>query len=608
MCGIVGYVGRARADELLYAGLRRLEYRGYDSAGIAVPASGGFRVARVVGTVKGLEGKLGFPGTSGLGHTRWATHGKPSERNAHPIASCDGKVVVIHNGIIENHKQLRAELEGKGHRFATETDTEVAAHLVEDAYRRAKDLEAALVSVVERLQGSYALAVMHADAPDMIGAARIASPLVLGIGKGENFLASDVTAFLDRTRSVVFLEDGELASLTPERVRVFDRTGKTIRRSAQQISWSLEDAERGGYEHFMLKEIMETPRAIREALVGRVPALLEGELDLEGSWPDGAWVDADRLLILACGSSYHASLAGKRMFESLASLPVEAEIASEFRLSPELPISVSLALAITQSGETADTLAAMKKAKAQGYRLMSLANVVGSTATRLADATMLLRAGPEVSVAATKSFTNQLVSLVMLAVLAGRERKRLGAQEAKRVVTELRALPSLVQTVLDDSELIKKQCKPIARARSCFTIGRGMSHAIALEAALKIKEVSYVHAEGFPAGELKHGPLALLAADTPVLALVPPDESRNLMLTNIGEVRARDAPVIAVCEEGDREAVQSADAAIEIPRSDPILFPMAANVALQLVAYHTARMLKRPIDRPRNLAKSVTVE
>ena len=606
MCGIVGYCGARTAAPILYRGLQRLEYRGYDSAGVAVATDDGFRVARAKGHVSGLSAKLPPEGNWGLGHTRWATHGKPSEHNAHPIASCDGRVVVVHNGIIENHDRLRRELSGRGHRFATETDTEVVAHLLEEEVRRAK-LAEALLATVERLEGSYALVAASAREPGTLACARIASPLVLGLGEGENFVASDVAAFLDSTRRVAYLGEGELATVTRDSVRVFDRKGRPVSPAVETVAWSLADAEKGGFEHFMLKEIHETPRAIADALLGRASLLAEGRLAADaGQLLD--WYEYDRLLMVACGTSYHAGLVGRRFFETIAKLPVDVELASEFRLRPDIPVPRWGAIAITQSGETADTLAAMKKARTEGYRILTLANVVGSTATRLSEGTFLTRAGPEVSVAATKSFTNQIVSLALLAVHAGHARGRLGPSEVRRLSSELAALPRFVQSVIDAAPGIRDHASLVAQAQSCFFIGRGSCHAIALEGALKLKEISYVHAEGFAAGELKHGPLALLDERTPVVALVPPDATRSLVLANVGEIRARDAPVLVVCEEGDREAADAGDRVLTVPAADPAVFPVTANVALQLLAYHAARALSRPIDRPRNLAKSVTVE
>jgi glucosamine--fructose-6-phosphate aminotransferase (isomerizing) len=606
MCGIVGYCGEKNAPKLLLEGLRRLEYRGYDSAGIAIPLKGAFEVAREVGLVEKLAPTIPSAGKSGIGHTRWATHGGVTKRNAHPHLSCDGKVAVVHNGILSNFLSLKEQLIEEGHMFASETDTEVLAHMLEAAYKG--NIEDAFFAVLKKIQGTFAIAVMHASEPDKVIAARSGPPLVVGLGDGENFLASDVTPLLEHTKKVFFLDDGHAVVITKRAAKLYDFAHKELKPKIVNVPWDAKDAEKGGYDHFMLKEIYEQPSAIHDVLLGRADATLQGRLELDGNLTAEVFSEIDRVMILACGTSYHAGLIGKRLFEDLAGLPVDIEIASEYRYAETRPTGRTLAIAITQSGETADTIAALQKAKRNDHPTLAITNVVGSTITRVADATYLIRAGPEVSVAATKSFTNQLISLYLVAAAAGVRRGSLAPERARTLVNELKNLPRVVQRVIDKRSEIETLANSLAQADHIFYIGRGPAYPVALEGALKMKEISYIHAEGLSAGELKHGPLALLTPKTPVVALVPPGKSYEAMMGNIAEVRARNAVVLAVTQEGEREVEKVASNQILIPKTDELLFPVPAAVLMQLLAYFAARKRGCEIDRPRNLAKSVTVE
>ncbi len=607
MCGIIGYCGPQDVAPLLLDGLKRLEYRGYDSVGVAVGGPDGIHVVKDAGFVDDLPvagSSVDGSGSWGVGHTRWATHGAPTRDNAHPHVGCRGEITLVHNGIVENHLELRDALEAKGHEFVSETDTEVVAHLLEELYQG--DLEEAVTAAVDQLEGSYAIVAMHAGEPDALVAARYRSPLVVGVGDGEHLVASDVTPLLDHTREVVYLEDGDVARITPGSLTVRNG-GKPRTVTPEEVAWDVEDAEKGGYEHFMLKEIHEQPRAIHEVLQGRVGRVAT-DLGLQGSLGPEDLSEVERVLVLAMGTSHNAGLVGGRAIEAWAGLPVEHHLASEFRHGDLLPDERTLVVAVSQSGETADTLEALRRAKGGGAPVLAFTNVAGSSLTRVADGVLHLRAGPEISVAATKSFTNQLVAFHLLALHLGALRGHLTAPELEPLVKQVRGLPRAVQKVLEHRGVLEELGREVAEHDHAFYLGRHVNVGTALEGALKLKEVSYVHAEGYAAGELKHGPLALLTPGLPVVGIVGPDDTRGVMLGNLGEVRAREARVIAVVAEGDEEVGKIATDVVEVPNVHPLLFPVPASVALQLVAYHAARARDLPIDKPRNLAKSVTVE
>ncbi|MHB8605986.1 MAG: glutamine--fructose-6-phosphate transaminase (isomerizing) [Thermoplasmatota archaeon] len=588
---------------MLVRALARLEYRGYDSAGVAVATAHGLDVQRVVGRVARLA-TLELPdGATGIGHTRWATHGRPNEENAHPHRDCTGDFAIVHNGIIENHVRLREALEGRGHRFSSETDTEVLAHLVEEKY--AGNLVEALREALAEVEGTYAVALVSARDPGVIVAARERSPLLVGYGMGENFIASDATALLDHTRRVTYVLDGEIVRVTRDEVRVFGRDAlKEVPPVVHELKWSLDEAEKGGFPHFMLKEIHEIPRALREALHGRL-----ANLDLEGSLGVADLARARRFLILGCGTSYHAALVARPLIERLAMVPVEVRLASEYRHSTAFADPDTVAILVSQSGETADTIGALARASLDERPTLAIVNVVGSTLSRDADATLFIRAGPEIGVAATKTFVNSLAALYLLAYHVGQARGAISAGEARRLAAEFKALPRLAQQALELEPTLSEIAKEhLASPRSAFFLGRQENYGIALEGALKLKEISYVHAEGYAAGELKHGPLALLEPGTPVFALLPRDATYSNMVSSVGECRAREADVIGFFEPGDIDAEKIANRAVRLPPCDPLFFAFPATIALYLLAYHAAAQRDLPIDMPRNLAKSVTVE
>jgi glucosamine--fructose-6-phosphate aminotransferase (isomerizing) len=612
MCGIVGYVGTRDAVPVILEGLRRLEYRGYDSAGIAVVSGGELLRRRAAGKLQNLEQALAaepITGAYGLGHTRWATHGRPSEENAHPHQDCQGRIVVVHNGIIENYLALKTRLLAAGHRFVTQTDTEVVAHLVESHYQGS--LEAAARRAVAELEGIYALVLLHKDEPQLLVAARQGPPLVVGLGQGERFLASDIPALLPYTREFVFLDDGEVVTITPETMRIVDAAGAEVRRAPQRISWDAVQAEKGGYRHFMLKEIHEQPRAVRDTLVGRF-ALDDGEVRLDELGPATARLkDAERVLLLACGTSWHAALVAKFLLEQVAGVPAEVDYGSEFRYRTPLLGPGTLAVAISQSGETADTLAAFREAKRQGALPLAICNVQGSMLTREAAGTLLTHAGPEIGVASTKAFTAQLTALALLALKLGRLRGSLGADECRSLLASLARLPHLMERALDDEPRIEELARSLAKASDFLYLGRGINYPIALEGALKLKEISYVHAEGYPAGEMKHGPIALIDEALPVVALCPAGRVYEKMLSNVQEVKARGGRVIAVASAGDdalRRILDGGDTLLQVPACDELWSPLLTVLPLQLLAYHVAVRAGRDVDQPRNLAKSVTVE
>jgi len=612
MCGIVGYVGGRDAVALIIEGLRRLEYRGYDSAGIAVVNGTELVRRRSVGKLRQLEESLrGEPiqGAYGVGHTRWATHGRPSEENAHPHQDCKGQIVVVHNGIIENYLELKARLQAAGHRFVTQTDTEIIAHLVESHYEGS--LEKAARKALSELRGMYALVLLHKDEPQTLVAARMGPPMVVGLGKGEHFLASDIPALLPYTRDFLFLDDGELAVVTPDKARVLDRDGKEVQKPAQRIAWDPVQAEKGGYRHFMLKEIHEQPRAVRDTLLGRIN-LEEGALHLDELGEAAqALKRAERVVLIACGTSWHAALVGKFLLEEVARIPAEVDYGSEYRYRTPLVGANTLAVGISQSGETADTLAAFREAKQRGALGIAICNVQGSMLTRDAAGTLLTHAGPEIGVASTKAFTSQLVALVLLALHLGRLRGTLSQQACRALLEGFARVPQQMEIALQAEPRLKRLAGALASASDFLYLGRGINYPIALEGALKLKEISYLHAEGYPAGEMKHGPIALIDEKLPVVALLPKGRVYEKMLSNLQEVKARGGRVIAVVSGGDtnvKKILEAGDEVVDVPECDELFSPLLMVLPLQLLAYHVAVRAGRDVDQPRNLAKSVTVE
>jgi glucosamine--fructose-6-phosphate aminotransferase (isomerizing) len=610
MCGIVGYVGPRQCVEIILSGLRKLEYRGYDSAGVAVVGAGSLSVARAKGKLRNLTERLAerpLAGSTGIGHTRWATHGRPSDENAHPHAY--GGVAVVHNGIIENHLELKAQLSAKGHKFASETDTEIIAHLVADALQgNGRGLPAAVRAALRQVHGTYAIAVVAEGRPGEIVAAKNASPLVVGFGQGESFLASDVPAILEHTREVIYLEEGELAHLTPGGIAIEGPGGEPVKRQPRRIEWSAVAAEKEGHKHFMHKEIFEQPRAVTDTIRGRT-VLEAGDVALDGLELDEGYVRGlERLTIVACGTSWHAGLAGRNMIEQLARLPVEVELASEFRYRDPIVGPRSLCLAVSQSGETADTLAAVKEAKRRGARAVSICNVVGSAIPRECDGTLHTHAGPEIGVASTKAFTTQLAALFLLAVRLGRLRGTLPRERAVEHLEALRQIPLQMEQVIRQEPVVMPLAKRCVQARDVLFLGRGNQYPVALEGALKLKEISYIHAEGYAAGEMKHGPIALIDESLPVVVLATREPAYEKTLGNMEEVRARGGHVFAVVSEGDTQAASLAEIALTVPRAPPLLAPLLSILPLQFLAYHVADLKGTDVDQPRNLAKSVTVE
>jgi glucosamine--fructose-6-phosphate aminotransferase (isomerizing) len=611
MCGIVGYVGEQQSAPILISGLKKLEYRGYDSAGVAVVNGGRLTVLRATGKLHNLEARVAAEpprGTLGIGHTRWATHGRPSDENAHPH-TYEG-VAVVHNGIIENHLELKAALRADGHLFSSETDSEVFAHLIAAELSRGLELPQAVQAAIARVKGTYALAVVWAQDPNRIVVTKNSSPLVLGLSEGQNFVASDVPALLEHTRDVVFLEEDDLAVLTPTRVDVYDRSGRPLNRPTRRIDWTPMMAEKGGHKHFMHKEIWEQPRALADTIRGRV-LLSEGDVHLEG-WSLGA-EEVRRLsgiTVLACGTSWHSGLAGRAMIESLARIPVNVELGSEFRYREPLIDETHLTIAVSQSGETADTLAAFKEAKARGARTLALCNVMGSALTREAQLTVLTNAGPEIGVASTKAFTTQLAALYLIAVKLGRLRGTLEVGQAQELLTQLTEVPKRVEEALHCEAAVKRIARTYQGAQDFLFLGRGPMYPVALEGALKLKEISYVHAEGYAGGEMKHGPIALIDERLPVVVIAPrePRTPYEKMLGNVEEVRARGGKVIAVADEEDTLLPTLADEVIRVPGTSALLAPIVTTIPLQLLAYHVADLRGNDVDQPRNLAKSVTVE
>ena len=617
MCGIVGYVGVQRAVPIILEGLKRLEYRGYDSAGIAVYCDDGtLGVRRASGKLRNLEDALQMDpvdGPYGIGHTRWATHGRPTEENAHPHRDCTGDIVVAHNGIVENYLQLKEQLQHEGHTFKTETDTEVIAHLVEKYYEG--NLEQAVRTAVKQLRGVFALAVLSRKDPHKIVAAREGPPVVIGLGNGEYFVASDVPAILSHTRDMFFLADGDMAVLTPEGVQLSDFDGNTVNRKVQHVLWDPIMAEKGGYKHFMLKEIFEQPRAVKDTTLGRV-GQETGKIFLDEMDITPAEFKAFReVKIIACGTSWHAALAGKFMIEKLARMPVEVDYGSEFRYRDPIVSKDVLTVVISQSGETADTLAAQREAKQKGSKTLAICNVVGSMITREASGSLYTHAGPEIGVASTKAFTCQLTALAILAAYLGQIRGLMDEEKSRCFVQELIRIPGKIETILGHDSKFEELGRKLFRATDFLYLGRGVHFPIALEGALKLKEISYIHAEGYPAGEMKHGPNALIDEKLPVIVLATQDRTSpqscqlyEKTLSNIQEVKAREGMVVAIVTEGDREIRKVADEVIEIPAAPDLLTPILEIVPLQLLAYHIAVRRGCDVDQPRNLAKSVTVE
>ncbi len=609
MCGIVGYVGSRKTAEVLMDGLKRLEYRGYDSAGIAVFHKGKIEIRRRVGKLTNLEELVGnetFDGTVGIGHTRWATHGRPSDENAHPHKA--GRVAVIHNGIIENHLPLREALKRKGRIFSSETDTEIICHLIDEFIEEGYSPLDAVKTALSKVQGSYALGILFEGDEKRLIAARKESPLVIGLGEGEYFIASDIPPILPYTRDFIFMEDGEVAHLSPEGVRVFDARGNKVSKEPKRVNWNPLMAEKGGFKHFMLKEIFEQPRAVIDTIRGRLSEE-KGDVLLEGVHLDAAVLKRiRRICLIACGTSYHAALVGKFLIEGLCRIPVEADIGSEFRYRNPILGNDTLLVAISQSGETADTLAALREGKRQGAMTLAICNVVESSLARDSDHVIYTHAGPEIGVASTKTFVTQMIILFLLALRMGRELGILSHQDGRGLIEELVRIPHLMEEILKSSKQVLEIARKYLPARDFLYLGRGINYPIALEGALKLKEISYIHAEGYPAGEMKHGPIALIDREMPVVVLATRNDVYEKVVSNIEQVRAREGKVIALVSQSDREIIQKVDDILFIPETHPFLTPILLTLPLQLLAYYMADLKGTDVDQPRNLAKSVTVE
>lgn len=609
MCGIVGYVGNAQAAPFLLDGMSKLEYRGYDSAGIAVYEKGKIRVEKCVGRLDALRHKLEgrMPeGSMGIGHTRWATHGRPSDRNSHPHTDESGDFVVVHNGIIENYLMLKEKLIAKGQKFSSDTDTEIVAHLFADFYEG--DMEEAVKKVLKTIEGSYSLVFMCAAEPDKLICTKKDNPLIIGLGEGENFIASDIPAIIAKTRRTYIMSDGEIATVTKDGVWVQDINGTPITKKVFEVNWNAEAAEKGGFEHFMLKEIYEQPKAIKDTIRGR---LAENGTEInftELGWTPEDFTGISKIFIVACGTAYHAGIVGKYYLENLARIPVEVDIASEFRYRSPLVDANCLTIVISQSGETIDTLAALKEAKRLGSRTLAVTNVVGSSIAREADQVVYTYAGPEIAVASTKAYTTQLLVMLMLAVYVGRLRGTLDGNKADALAKGLHKVPEQLHDMLENVDQIKVFARHYGSSLDAFFLGRSLDYAVALEGALKLKEISYIHAEAYAAGELKHGTLALIVEGVPVIVLATQEDVYDKTVSNLQEVKAREAMVIAIALEGDDSIAKYADHVIYIPRADKELAPILAVLPLQLLAYYAALTRGCDVDKPRNLAKSVTVE
>jgi glucosamine--fructose-6-phosphate aminotransferase (isomerizing) len=608
MCGIVGYVGAREASPILIGGLRKLEYRGYDSAGLATMSDHHIEVRRCVGKLDNLAALLHdqpLRGTPGIGHTRWATHGRPSEQNAHPHRA--GKVVLIHNGIIENYLTLRATLERRGRRMVSETDTEVISHLIDEYIRQGCRLADATRRAVAELQGSYAIVVLSEDEPDRLVTAKSATPIVIGLGDGENFVASDIPALLEHTRRVLFLEDGEVAELTADGVVLTTFSGQPVERTPRVVTWDPVTAQKGGYKHFLLKEIHEQPQAIIDTIRGRI-LHEEGDVPLDADVRALLAAPIERAVLVACGTAWHACLVGKFMLERLAGLPCEVDYGSEFRYRGPLVDDRTLLIVVSQSGETADTLAALEAGRERGTPVLSVCNVVDSSIARRSSAVLYTHAGPEISVASTKAFTTQLTALYLLALHLGRRRGLIDDERGRRLVSDLVAMPAAVQEALGRESAIERVAKKYGNAHDVLYLGRGINYPVALEGALKLKEISYIHAEGYPAGEMKHGPIALINEEVPVVVLIPHDGVFHKTLSNLKEVESRGGRIIVVTDAPSPDLEDVAADVLTVPPAGELLTPLLLTIPLQLLAYHVAVYRGTDVDQPRNLAKSVTVE
>ena len=609
MCGIVGYTGKNQSAPILLNGLAKLEYRGYDSAGIAVFNGTDVVIEKSVGRLSSLEQKIesNMPvGQLGIGHTRWATHGRPSDRNSHPHSDCTGNFVVVHNGIIENYLQLKEDLIAKGHEFLSETDTEVVAHLVEELYDG--DLQSTVKKVLKKIEGSYSLVFMSKHEPDKLICTKQDNPLVIGLGEGENFIASDIPAIINRTRRTYIISDGETAVVTKDSVWVTNREGVPITKKVFEVNWDAGAAEKGGYEHFMCKEIYEQPKAIRETMSARLAKDDSAVIMDELNWSKEYLSSISKIFIVACGTAYHAGFVGKYYIEKLARIPVEVDIASEFRYRSPILDESTLTIVISQSGETSDTLAALKEAKRLGSKTMAITNVVGSSIAREADQVVYTWAGPEIAVASTKAYTTQLITVFMLATYMAGLKETISADYAKSLISSLRKVPAQISEILEDVEPIKTFAQQYGFNEDVFFIGRSLDYAVALEGSLKLKEISYIHAEAYAAGELKHGTLALIVDGVPVIALATQKSVYEKTLSNIKEVKARDAVVIGIALNDDEQIDKYVDHVIKVPTTDELLAPLLAVIPLQLLAYYAAITRGCDVDKPRNLAKSVTVE
>ncbi|MGG1312984.1 glutamine--fructose-6-phosphate transaminase (isomerizing) [Cohnella laeviribosi] len=610
MCGIVGYIGHRQSQPILLEGLKKLEYRGYDSAGIAVFTERGLEITKSVGRLANLEGRLRddpLRGTVGIGHTRWATHGKPSDVNSHPHTDSSSKFSVVHNGIIENYLELKEELMHKGHRFQSETDTEVISHLIAAFYEG--DIVKAVQKAVRKMRGAFALGVLTEHEPDRLVAVRYASPLIIGIGEGEKFIASDIPAILEHTRDIYILNDGEMAVLTRDGVELMTIEGNFITKEVFHVDWDLMTAEKGGFDHFMLKEIHEQPKAYRDTMRGRLSEDGRSVALTELSITPEQLREIDRVHIVACGTAMHAGLVGKTVIEQLARIPVETDVASEYRYRSPIITPKTLVIVVSQSGETADTLAALREAKRNGARVLAITNVVGSSVAREADDVIITLAGPEIAVASTKAYTSQLIAFYLLGLHMAQVLGTKDEVYIAHVLAAMQSLPEQVERILAQGETIKTVAESIAKHHNLFFIGRGVDYAVALEGSLKLKEISYIHSEAYAAGELKHGTLALIEEGVPVIALITQEDLREKTLSNIKEVKARGANVLGIINEGfEDEIAKSVDRVFAIPRTIPLLTPALSVIPLQLLAYYASLALGHDVDKPRNLAKSVTVE
>ena len=607
MCGIVGYIGERCAAPILINGLKKLEYRGYDSAGVAVFDNGALKVVKCKGRLKCLEEKVAnetLEGKVGIGHTRWATHGEPNDVNSHPHISNSGKIAVVHNGIIENYIKLKEFLQSKGYNFESDTDTEVVAHLVDYNYKG--DLKEAVMSTISELEGSYALGVICSDCPDMFLAARKDSPLIVGLGRGENFIASDIPAILEHTRDIYILEDKEIAVLDKDNVKVFNIYGTEVKKEVFHVNWDVAAAEKSGYKHFMMKEMCEEPKVLKDTIS---PRIKDGKIVLDSINIEPEYLEnIDRIHIVACGTAYHAGVVGKYLIEKLARIPVEVDVASEFRYRDPLLSDKDLVIIISQSGETIDTLFALRESKRKGARVLSIVNVVGSSIARESDEVLYTWAGPEIAVASTKAYNTQLAVLYLIACDFAKKRGTIDDEQLERIIEQLKEMPSVVDKVLQNKEAIQKFSSEHYNAKSIFFIGRGLDYALSMEGSLKLKEISYIHSEAYAGGELKHGTIALIEKGTLVVCPMTQDDLLEKMISNIREVKARGAVVLAITQEKNKEVEKVADVVIKIPDVDSLVAPIAAITSMQLFAYYMAVQKGCDVDKPRNLAKSVTVE